>query len=68
MPGFINCAGIDSPGIAGSPAIALEVVRLLGEAGLDAPADPAFNPSRAAVVGWAPSVDLRSRPVRGWRG
>jgi len=49
-PDLIHAAGIDSPGIAGSPAIALEVVRLLGEAGLDAPADPAFNPSRAAVV------------------
>jgi L-2-hydroxyglutarate oxidase LhgO/bacterioferritin-associated ferredoxin len=47
---FIHAAGIDSPGIAGSPAIALEVVDLLKQAGLDAPADPAFNPKRASVV------------------
>jgi glycerol-3-phosphate dehydrogenase len=47
---FIHAAGIDSPGIAGSPAIALEVVDLLKQAGLDAPANPAFNPKRAAVV------------------
>ena len=47
---FIHAAGIDSPGIAGSPAIALEVVKLLEEAGLDAKLDPTFNPKRASVV------------------
>ena len=47
---FIHAAGIDSPGIAGSPAIALEVVELLRGAGLDAEPDEAFNPTRAAVV------------------
>ena len=47
---LLHAAGIDSPGIAGSPAIALEMVELLKEAGLDAPADPHFNPRRAANV------------------
>ena len=42
--------GIDSPGIAGSPAIALEVVQLLQEAGFDAPADVTFNPKRAPII------------------
>jgi len=32
--GFIQAAGIDSPGIAASPAIALEIVDLLKKAGL----------------------------------
>ena len=47
---FINVAGIDSPGIAGSPAIALEAVELLKEAGFDAPADVNFNPKRAPII------------------
>ena len=47
---FIHCAGIDSPGLAGSPAIALEIVRLLREAGLDTPANPTFNPNRAPII------------------
>jgi len=47
---MIHAAGIDSPGIAGSPAIALEVVELLKEAGFNAPADPTFNPKRAATI------------------
>ena len=37
-------------GIAGSPAIALEVTRLLQEAGFEAPADPTFNPNRAPII------------------
>ena len=47
---FVNAAGIDSPGIAGSPAIALEVVELLREAWLALTADPSFNPRRAPVI------------------
>jgi len=49
-PNFIQAAGIDSPGIAGSPAIALEVSRLLEAAGLDAKPDASFNPKRAPVI------------------
>jgi len=47
---FIHAAGIDSPGIAGSPAIALEVVELLKQAGFQAEADASFNPKRAPVI------------------
>lgn len=47
---FIHVAGIDSPGLAGSPAIALEVVRLLQNAGLRTPPNKAFNPSRAPII------------------
>lgn len=54
---FIHAAGIDSPGIAGSPAIAIEVVRLLAEAGAPVKTlDPSFNPHRASIItaknGW----------------
>jgi len=47
---FILAAGIDSPGIAGSPAIALEVVDLLEQAGLALNKKDNFNPHRAPIV------------------
>mmetsp|Transcript_5336 Transcript_5336/g.8942 ORF Transcript_5336/g.8942 Transcript_5336/m.8942 type:complete len:716 (-) Transcript_5336:482-2629(-) len=47
---FIQAAGIDSPGIAGSPAIAVEVVQLLKDAGLAVEVDPSFNPKRAPLI------------------
>eukprot|EP00931_Biecheleriopsis_adriatica_P101063 TRINITY_DN76285_c0_g1_i1.p1 TRINITY_DN76285_c0_g1~~TRINITY_DN76285_c0_g1_i1.p1 ORF type:complete len:663 (-),score=110.89 TRINITY_DN76285_c0_g1_i1:198-2186(-) len=47
---FINAAGIDSPGLAGSPAIALYVVELLKEKGLSLEKDPTFNPLRAPII------------------
>lgn len=49
-PHFIHVAGIDSPGLAGAPSIALKVVSLLEEAGLIAPPNPNFNPSRAPII------------------
>lgn len=52
VPGFIHAAGIDSPGLAGSPAIALEVLELLRKAGckeLSQP-NPLFDPQRAPIV------------------
>ena len=54
---FIHVAGIDSPGLAGSPAIALEVVRLLSNAGLDTPANPNFKPNREPII--IPKVGMR---------
>ena len=47
---FIQAAGIDSPGIAASPAIAVEVVDLLNKAGLCAAPSATFNPKRAPVI------------------
>lgn len=47
---MIHVAGIDSPGLAGSPAIALEVVRLLKESGCELKKDPTFNPRRAPII------------------
>jgi hypothetical protein len=47
---MIHVAGIDSPGLAGSPAIAVEVVRLLQEAGCTLSSNPNFNPRRAPII------------------
>ena len=47
---MIHVAGIDSPGLAGSPAIAIEVVRLLEEAGCTLTKNPTFNPRRAPII------------------
>lgn len=47
---MIHVAGIDSPGLAGSPAIALEVVRLLEESGCVLKKNPNFNPQRAPII------------------
>ena len=54
---FIHAAGIDSPGLAGSPAIALEVISLLKSAGLGLIKDPSFNPNRAPII--TPKVGMR---------
>lgn len=55
---MIHAAGIDSPGLAASPAIAVEIVRLLKKAGLDIIPDEDFNPNRAPII----------RPKNGWKG
>ena len=54
---MIHVAGIDSPGLAGSPAIAIEVVQLLQEAGCILNKDPTFNPRRAPII--TPKVGMR---------
>ena len=56
--GFFQAAGIDSPGLAGSPAIAGEVVRLLHKAGLSKRKNKDFDPNRAPIVA----------PKKGWSG
>ena len=47
---FIHAAGIDSPGLAGAPSIALDVVKMLQKAGLALRKDPKFNPNRAPII------------------
>uniref|UniRef100_A0A7S2S8Y7 FAD dependent oxidoreductase domain-containing protein n=1 Tax=Mucochytrium quahogii TaxID=96639 RepID=A0A7S2S8Y7_9STRA len=49
-PGFIHAAGIDSPGLAGSPAVAIEVVKLLEKSGLKFEKDPHFDPIRRPLI------------------
>lgn len=47
---MIHAAGIDSPGLAGSPAIAEAVVKLLKEGGLELKNNPGFNPIRKPII------------------
>lgn len=47
---FIHVAGIDSPGLAGSPAIAVEVTKMLEKAGLKLTPDPNFRKDRAPII------------------
>ena len=50
QPRMIHAAGMDSPGLAGSPAIALEVVRLLCDAGLVLKPNTSFDGKRYPLV------------------
>ena len=58
---MVHVAGIDSPGLAGSPAIALEVVRLLEESGCKMSKNPTFNPQRAPII--TPKQGMRGLKV-----
>ena len=49
-PRFFNVAGIDSPGLAGSPSIALEVCEMLSKAGLKMKPNPNFKKDRAPII------------------
>lgn len=49
FPTLCTLKGIDSPGLAGCPAIALEVVRLLSPT-LPLVPNPSFNPNRAPII------------------
>lgn len=48
--GFINVAGIQSPGLTSAPAIADMVTGILKDAGLELEPNPDFNPNRKPVV------------------
>lgn len=50
VPGFINVAGIQSPGMTSSPAIAQMMVEILAQAGLELEEDPDFDPHRKAIA------------------
>lgn len=50
VPGFINAAGIDSPGLTSAPAIALKVVEILKEIGLELKSKPDFQSYRRPIT------------------
>lgn len=47
---FINLIGIDSPGLTSSPAIALEVIDVLKNEGVEFVAKENFNPYRKGII------------------
>lgn len=50
IPGFINVAGIESPGLTSAPAIAERVVRILRDAGLSLRARGGFASRRKPII------------------
>lgn len=50
VDGFVDAAGIQSPGLTASPAIAQMLVGILREAGLDTLPNEGFNPYRKPVA------------------
>ncbi len=50
--GFVNVAGIESPGLSASPAIAEYVAELLAQAGLLMEVDPSYEPTRVPMHGF----------------
>ncbi|MGV8906126.1 MAG: NAD(P)/FAD-dependent oxidoreductase [Acetobacterium sp.] len=71
VKGFINCAGIQSPGLTSSPAISEMVVDILKDLGCSLVTDSDFNPYRAPIITRAalkplieiaPLININSRP------
>ncbi|SFC47413.1 NAD(P)/FAD-dependent oxidoreductase [Clostridium uliginosum] len=50
VKGFINAAGIDSPGVTSSPAIAEKIVEIIKEVGLKLIKNEKFNPYRKPII------------------
>jgi glycerol-3-phosphate dehydrogenase len=53
LKGFINCAGIQSPGLTAAPAIAERIVDILRDEGLETTPNPAFQPHLGKRVAFA---------------
>ncbi|PKM50304.1 MAG: FAD/NAD(P)-binding oxidoreductase [Firmicutes bacterium HGW-Firmicutes-7] len=50
VKGFINVAGIESPGLTSSPAIGKYVIEIIKTMGVDLQENPDFNPYRKAII------------------
>ncbi|RAK08490.1 glycerol-3-phosphate dehydrogenase [Halanaerobium saccharolyticum] len=50
VKGFVQAAGIDSPGLTSAPAIAKKVINILNRTGLELNKKEDFNPNRPAIV------------------
>lgn len=58
--GFIQAAGIQSPGLTSAPAIADRMVEILSEAGLELTEKKDFDPTRRPII----PVDKKMRPPK----
>lgn len=56
-PGFLNCAGIESPGLSSAPAIAEYALELLKKDGFAAPENPSYNGTHRPAH-WFSLLDL----------
>ena len=59
VKGFINVAGIQSPGLTSSPAISEMVIGILKDAGLELESNENFNPYRKPIVTKKPLQNLK---------
>lgn len=55
--GFINAAGIESPGLTASPAIAEYIEDMLKDSGLEMISDPDYNPIRKSYHAFSEASD-----------
>lgn len=63
--GFIHAAGIESPGLSASPAIAQYIVEMLAQQGLPMSENPAYNPTRAAKHAFREaSIEEKNRIIK----
>lgn len=63
--GFINVAGIESPGLSSAPAIAEYVTELLRDAGAELTKNPAYQPRREAMHAFREaSIEEKNRIIR----
>ena len=66
VPGFVNVIGIQSPGLTAAPAIALDVVDILGDEGLALELRDDFVPGIDAPIRFAQlDAEEQARVVRG---
>lgn len=63
--GFINAAGIESPGLSASPAIAEHITSMLKEQGLTLEENANYNPNRAAMHAFREmSIEEKNEMIR----
>ncbi|MBP5224725.1 MAG: (2Fe-2S)-binding protein, partial [Lachnospiraceae bacterium] len=58
--GFVNAAGIESPGLSSAPAIALYILDMLKEQGIALTEKPDFNPVRKSMT-WFKDATLEEK-------